>query len=294
MKKRIAAALCAALVLLAGCAAERGGRGEYLIYCRADLDAAGGGDAVYALAANVSGENDARIASELVRRIIDAEAPGCESPLPAGTRLLSVTIEDGTATVDLSGGYAALSGVELTIADACITLTLCQLPTVERVDILCQGAPLPYRERPAMTAGGVLLSSMDEEVRTLRVRLFFADGESGDLTSESRTIQLYEGQTKAQGVLDALLEGPESAALEAVLPEGVQVRAVRVENGVCYVTLSEDFLENIPQSMHQQENVVYSLVRSLCSVSDIQAVQLSVEGSTAGYYGGVDISAPLS
>ena len=89
MKKRIAAALCAALVLLTGCAAERGGRGEYLIYCRADLDAAGGGDAVYALAANVSGENDARIASELVRRIIDAEAPGCESPLPAGTRLLS-------------------------------------------------------------------------------------------------------------------------------------------------------------------------------------------------------------
>ena len=80
MKKRIAAALCAALVLLTGCAAERGGRGEYLIYCRADLDAAGGGDAVYALAANVSGENDARIASELVRgsstpRLLDARVP---------------------------------------------------------------------------------------------------------------------------------------------------------------------------------------------------------------------------
>ena len=46
MKKRIAAALCAALVLLTGCAAERGGRGEYLIYCRADLDAAGGGEII--------------------------------------------------------------------------------------------------------------------------------------------------------------------------------------------------------------------------------------------------------
>ena len=294
MKKRIAAALCAALVLLTGCAAERGGRGEYLIYCRADLDAAGGVQRDRTRAAKGTRVDLGGRRTIKKNRIIDAEAPGCESPLPAGTRLLSVTIEDGTAIVDLSGGYAALSGVELTIADACITLTLCQLPTVERVDILCQGAPLPYRERPAMTAGGVLLSSMDEEVRTLRVRLFFADSESGDLTSESRTIQLYEGQTKARGVLEALSEGPESAALEAVLPEEVQVRAVRVENGVCYVTLSEDFLENIPQSMHQQENVVYSLVRSLCSVSDIQAVQLSVEGSTAGYYGGVDISAPLS
>ena len=50
----------------------------------------------------------------------------------------------------------------------------------------------------------------------------------------------------------------------------------------------------MPESLQQQENVVYSLVKSLCSLSDIQAVQIAVEGETLEYYGGIDVSVPLS
>lgn len=293
MKRLILAALVAAL-LLPGCAPADSEEGDYLIYCKAALDGSGGADAVYAWSGNASGENEERIASDLVCQIIDVPAEQYESPLPQGTRLLSLQIENGLATVDLSSQYASLSGVDLTIADACITLTLCQLPAVERVCILAQGKPLPYRTRQTMTADDVLLSSMDEEVRTLRARLFFVDGESGELTSESRTIQMYEGQTKAQTVLEALLNGPETEELLPVLPEGLEVLSVRTEEGVCYVNFSKEFLEVIPHSLQQQENVIYSVVKSLCSVSDIEAVQFVVEGETVAYYGGVAIGAPLS
>ena len=208
--------------------------------------------------------------------------------------MLSVSIENGLATVNLSDAYAGLSGMDLTLADACITLSLCRLSSVERVSILVEGKPLPYREWQVMAASDVLLSHMDDEVRTLRARLFFVNEKTDALAYESRTLQLHEGQTKAAAVLDALLEGPENAGLQPVLPEGTEVVSVRVDNEVCYVSLSKEFLENIPEGLQQQKNVVYSLVKTLCSLSDIQAVQIAVEGETLEYYGGISISVPLS
>ena len=292
--KRLILLCLAAVLVLAGCAPAEQGEGDYLIYGRTALETSGGGDAIGAWRSTAMGEPAERVASALVHQILAPGEEGYESPLPQGTRLLSLHIENGLATVDLSAQYAGLSGVDLTIADACITLTLCQMPAVERVCILAQGNPLPYRLRQTMTADEVLLSGRDEEVRTLRARIFFADAQTGALGSESRTIQMYEGQTRAMAVVEALLAGPESEGLLSVIPDGVDVLSVRTEEGVCYVNFSQEFLEMVPHSLQEQENVVYSVVKSLCSVSDIEAVQLVVEGETAAYYGGIAIGAPLS
>ena len=296
MKKRWIPILCA-LLLLPGCAAPMGvDEGEYTIYCLADLTsgAAGGEDAICPLSVSAEGETDTRIASALLSKLLEAEGETYSSPLPKGTEVLHLTIENGLAVVDLSDTYASLSGMDLTLADACITLTLCQMPSVERVSVLAEGKTLPYRQRQVMAAGDVLLSRMDDEMRTLRVRLFFPETETGSLLYESRTLQLYEGQTKAAAVLEALLHGPEDDALTAVLPEGTGVVSIRVDEGICYVNLTKEFVENMPESMQAQENVVYSLVKSLCSLSDIQAVQIAVEGETLEYYGGIDVSVLLS
>lgn len=295
MKKRCFLILCA-LLLLAACAAPAGDEGGYTIYCLTNLDSAatGGADAIYPLTVSAEGETDERIASHLLSKMLAADGETYNSPLPRGTRVLDVNIENGLATVNLSDTYASLSGMDLTLADACITLSLCQLPSVERVSVLVEGRSLPYRERQVMAAGDVLLSHMDDVMRTLRVRLFFPDAETGELLFESRTLQLYEGQTKAAAVLEALLRGPEDENLTAVLPEGTEVVSSRVDEGICYVNLTKEFLENMPESMQQQENVIYSLVQSLCSLSDIQAVQIAVEGETMEYYGSIDVSIPLS
>ena len=61
---------------------------------------------------------------------------------------------------------------------------------------------------------------------------------------------------------------------------------------ICYVTFSEDFLKNVPQTIQEQEDVLYSVVKSLCGLGDVQAVQISVEGGES-YYGRVEINAPL-
>lgn len=72
------------------------------------------------------------------------------SPFPSGVRLRSWRLEEGVLRLDLSEAYGGLSGVDLTIADYCIVLTLCQVEGVEAVDITVEGETVPYRGRKLM------------------------------------------------------------------------------------------------------------------------------------------------
>ena len=95
----------------------------------------------------------ARIRLEgLVECLLSGPLSGAlRSPIPEGVRQLSApAIEDGVCRVDLSEGYGSLSGVELTLADYCIALTLCQVPGVEAVSIDVEGEPIPYRARQVL------------------------------------------------------------------------------------------------------------------------------------------------
>ena len=75
------------------------------------------------------------------------EELGLSSPFPQGTALKGFRLDGDLALVDLSEAYGGLSGVDLTLADGCITLTLCQLPGVDRVYLTVEGSPRPFRDQ---------------------------------------------------------------------------------------------------------------------------------------------------
>lgn len=66
-----------------------------------------------------------------------------EDPIPKGTELLSLNIEDGVATADFSSELTDFGGGSLNVRtiEAMITETLEQFPTVEEVVILVEGEP---------------------------------------------------------------------------------------------------------------------------------------------------------
>ena len=85
------------------------------------------------------------------------------SPLPEGVTLRSWTLADGLLTVDFSARYASLSGVSLTLADYSVAETLCQLDSVEAVEITAEGDYLPYRDHQRLTAEDTLPLEEDGE-----------------------------------------------------------------------------------------------------------------------------------
>ncbi|HIT31767.1 MAG TPA: GerMN domain-containing protein [Candidatus Enterenecus stercoripullorum] len=219
---------------------------------------------------------------------------GLASAIPAGTRLLDWSLEDGVAHVDLSQPYGDLVGVDLTLADYCITLTLTQLEEVEGVAITVNGSQPGGREGRVLYAGDVVLSGVEEEPVELSAALYFRRSGTQELGYELRVFQLTEDDTPALTVLEALLEGPQDEGLSPVLPQGLEIRSVRVENGVCYADFSARLLEGIPDSRAEQGLVVYSIINTLCSLDTVDGVQLLAEGTQLEEYGQLHLDGPLS
>lgn len=57
------------------------------------------------------------------------------SPFPVGTQLISVEQEDSSLLLELSGEFAALEGIDLTMAGACLASTCFALTDAEAVQI---------------------------------------------------------------------------------------------------------------------------------------------------------------
>ena len=260
MKKRIFLLLLCLALLLTGCAASRRTpKQTFRIY---GLSGAPGGDAISAVDVDWSERKSLTVdqqAQAALEQLLGAcTEPGYRTPIPQGVTLRSCQLTGGMALVDFSQGYEQLSGIDLTIADYCVTLT-----------------------------------SEDDVTRTLGVRLFFPARESGLLTSESRTLTLHEGDSAVEAIMSALMEGPQTESLSPLLPEGFQMLTVRVESGTCYLNLPRSDVSLLPEGLEAQQLLVRGLVNSLCSANGVDRVQLLLDGQVAASFGQVDISGPL-
>lgn len=286
------------LALLAACAASPSGEsGEtgWPLYFLAAQEDAKGHDAIQVCWEALDLAEDAPVqeaARTIVTRLLEGSEPFL-SPLPAGTELLDVEIRDRVAYINFSGQIGNLSGIDLTLADYCLTLSLSALDGISAVRILSQGRPLGQQPKQTFYERDVLLSTRDDVLQTVEVTLFFRN-EAGALSGERRSLDLYEGQTLAENLVTALLEGPSDRTLSAVIPEGFLVNTVRVEDGVCYVNLPASSLELLPEEEALQQQILWSLADSLYSIETIESIRLLADGQELTRFGTIPVESIAS
>lgn len=294
MKRGLTIFLCVVLLLTTGCAyaALANQPNSYVLYFReADLKMAVGSDALRAETVQLEEvpETVDELAELLLQRLLEGpEDETLRNTIPAGTTLLSLDVEMGQAAVDLSAPYATLSGVALTLADYAITMTLTQLDEISSVKITVLGQELAYREKQVFQTRDVLLSPKEDVVGNIQVRLYFPDAE-GILQPEERTLDLFEGDTQVNVVTRALELGPETKGLSPIFPEGFRVRNLWVEETVCYVNFSSVLLGYL---VEENEQVLESLCRSLCSLESVGEVRFLVDGESCEDYQGIPLGTP--
>lgn len=220
-----------------------------------------------------------------------AEEQELSAVLPAGARVLSWSLENRVVNVELSAAYAGLVGVELTLADYCITLTLTQLPGVDGVRITASGGGQSYRDRQALYPEDVLFSGAEETPVEVTAALYFRRGSGDTLGYELRKFRLTEDSVPAKAVLAALIAGPEDEGLLPLLPPDLAVRSAWVEGGTCTADLSGRLLD-LPEA--DRGPALRSIVNTLCSLDTVERVQILIDGEPAGEFGGADLSEPLS
>ena len=197
------------------------------------------------------------------------EAEELTAPFAPGTRCELAALDGGVLALRLSGEYASLSGVWLTLTNACLYKTLMQLPYVEQVHI--------ENESLFASQGEALFSESDflfEDTSMLlpkqTLTLYVPDAESGRLAAVQTQVSQSPEETLAAAALEELFE-------QDAFPSGIRCTGLRIQGGLCLVMLSERFLQ-CDSSEQTAELAVHSVVATLCALDGIDRVTLSIDG----------------
>lgn len=265
------------------------GEGEILVYrIRGDVEQTGGELIIPEIASLPEDANKLEAAIESA--VGSAASPELLGAFPQGTRLTGYELESGELSVGLNVQYLLLEGAERSVADYCLTLTLCQFDEVSSVSIYVNG----QAESLGLLPDDALLYDAGAIPTDKEIRLYFMDESGRYLSPERRVVTMEEGEELERRVMTELLAGPESANLYGVIPEGTEFAIFTDENsGLCTVDFSGEFLLARPYTAQEERQVIYSIVNTLTSLPGVESVRIRVQGRPGEIFRYLSISQPI-
>lgn len=189
--------------------------------------------------------------------------------------------------LDFDDKYYDMSVVEQILVRAAVVRTLIQIPDYSFINITIDSEPL-------VDAEGRVIGCMNEDSfvenpgaqinskQTTQITLFFADANDPTKLINKTENVTYTNKTLEKVVMEKLIEGPsEGDGMIATLPSGTNIITSSIYDGVCYINLTDTFINNQNNEIPEQV-VLYSIVNSLCSLQDVSKVQITVNGESSG------------
>jgi len=219
--------------------------------------------------------------------------------MPKSTRLLDFRLEDGIATVNLSEEFVTNRprtelGERMTLYSIVNSLT--ELDNIDGVRLLVEGEPIDYYQYFRMPEVLVRCETAIGPVRTgineFDATLYFGSWSTEFLAAEPMRVVRDDTRSPGEMIVRTLLDSEPVNGLIDLMPEGVQLLSADTIEGVCYLDLSKEFA-NITGGYAAERQAVHALVASVCSINDIDAVMLTIEGG-AVTLPSFDLSEPLS
>ncbi|EET60221.1 hypothetical protein BRYFOR_07781 [Marvinbryantia formatexigens DSM 14469] len=284
--KRIFCSFLAVLLLIgmAGCAKKGTDSSGYQIYYTNMEKTRLATESYHAQAAD-TGE----LIPELLDKMASPSAPAEHaSVLASGVEITGNSLSDGQLTVTFNEEYQNLDPAAEILLRAAVVMTMTQMQEVRTVvfhignDVLrdISGEPVG-----AMTASMFLNAQVGtNSYRYASLSLYFSNKEGNKLVREVRNVHYSSNTTLERVVMEQLLKGPMNSQLLPVLPEDVSVISITVEDNLCTLNLSKEFLSVRDDDNLQPEVTIYSIVNSLCDMLGVERVQFQVEGQTNVLY----------
>ena len=210
-----------------------------------------------------------------------------KAPLNMGFQVQSVEINMGKVHLDVSESYNNLSVTTEVLVRAAIVKTLTQLSQINFVSITVNGNPL-------LDSLGNIVTTMNRDqfvendgnaintYEEVKLKLYFANEAGDQLIAASRTKEYLTNISLEKLIVEELLKGPSREGLYPTINPSTKVASVTVRDGVCYVNLDETFLSQ-PYTV-TADVTIYSITNSLVELSNVNRVQISINGDNSGTY----------
>lgn len=281
MKKRKITALVMALVLgavaFSGCE-KKETESKYKIYYVNEEQGE-----VLAESFVPSEETTQTMLEEMTEKLNKKNAEG-HTLLPENIEIQSCVDDDGMIRVDFNQEYHDLNPVEEVLLRASIVKDYVQIPNIYLVTITAEGTPIVDSQGQEIGAMSLdsFLENTGKEIMAYQYKelnLYFTNEEGNQLVPEARQVY-YNGNTPIEKVIvEQLLRGPGESGHYATLPSDTRIVGVSVADGIAYVNLGKQFVdEALPVDA---QIPIYSIVNSLIDAGNVSQVQISINGDTS-------------
>jgi germination protein M len=293
MKRLTAFFLIAALIAgLFGCGTRELRSPTSFYYFRTDPGFSGTNGVIAPETRELAGiEGDLDAILELYFR--GPESRELENLIPADCPVPQWSREDGALHLHFSRELADLNGIELTLAASCLAHTFLELTDCSRLILTAESSRLNGETALELTLDEMNLR--DDSMDRLRGEhtVYYTGQDRSYLVGQSVSTDLANPRDLPGILLEQMRTVPEGTTLRSLIPANTQILGISMEDGLCTVDLSQDFVSSRFYTQTEQLLTLNGIVNTLCSISGIKKVEFYVEGAPLVRYGSLSITGAM-
>jgi len=282
MKKKFLFLLLLFVICLSGCGKEEAVEGYHIEYLNNEKDAI-----VKVPYEPKSTEKVALIEEFLIVLWSNSKSIEYRKPIPNDVELINYSLDGAMLTLWLDKDYYKMEQVEKVLCCASIVRTMTQIEGVDCINFYIGDSPLV--DAQGNMVGALYADNFVENpgatintIQNSTLTLYFANKDGDALIAETRNVHYSSNMSMEKVIMEQLLDGPDTEGLKSAIPSGTKLVSVSTVDGTCYVNLDATF-KNQDYAV-KEAIVIYSIVNSLSEQSNINQVQISVNGDTSGAY----------
>lgn len=231
------------------------------------------------------------VVDELLGQLAIASAKLEYTPVISGSfQLLRYEIIDKQIILHVDERYKEQTVTTEVLVRAALVRTLTQVEGIDFVTMMVRSEPLTDINGTLigiMTAD-MFIDNTGDEINTyekVKLKLYFTNEQGDGLVTVSRNVVYNSNISLERLVVEQLIMGPQGQDNVASFPTinpSTKLISVTVKDGICYVNLDKTFQSHLTSV--SANATIYSITNSLAELTNINKVQISINGDTNATY----------
>lgn len=214
-----------------------------------------------------------------------------KATLTSGINIITYSYDGEQVIVSLGEKYRELSRTTEVLTRAALVRSLTNIPEVNYVMLTVNGESLTDASGNAI---GIMTSDMfvnnagaqvETVNSTVTLRLYFANEEGSGLVAVNRELAHNADVSNVpmeKLVVEQLISGPVNGETWPTISPDTKLVNITVRDNICYLTFDSAILTAVNNVT--TDVTIYSIVNSLVELSNINKVQISIDGNKDGKF----------
>ncbi len=225
---------------------------------------------------------------ELFLKLCTPEKKSHISAIPKSVSLLDSSFSDGVCFLTLSPEYSSLPSISRISLNFVLVNAMSSLPGVTQVSISSDGMTNTF------TSDDFIYSTPPVYSDAHPVKLYLPSSDYKDVFTVEKDVLPDLDKSFEASVVALLLETPEDTNLISPFPSGTRINKVYVDDGMCILDVSSDFVTSAPHDEQMETAIISSIVDTLTELEGIDSVKFLIDGEPGYGYVYHNLAFPIS